>query len=402
MADFQYLAYAENKKLISGTESAASQEIASRMLTSRGYKVLSVRPVSAFLPSFQFIPALNRVSPEVVVLFSRQLALLLESGTPMVNAIELLREQMTNRRIKFVLGDVIANLRKGQRFYQVLGRYPDVFPKLFIQSVLVGEQSGSLESVLNQLADYMEKEANDAKGIKSALRYPAVVGAVSLGVIAILTIFVLPAFTSLYQDLNLKLPLITRILFSVMDWFSAYGIVLLACLAIVLLVSYLYSRTPRGKLFSNRIILKVPVSGRVVHLNELSRACRCMAILHKSGLPISEIMGLVTESAQNSYIKQALTQVHRDVLRGSSIAASMGKNRVFLPMMVQMISVGETTGTLDSTLVATAKSYDTEAADRMRSLIDMIQPAITIVLGVLVALIASALVSAMYSLYGQI
>ncbi|MDO8577782.1 MAG: type II secretion system F family protein [Dehalococcoidales bacterium] len=401
MSEYQYLAYADNKKLISGTESAASPEIAGRMLTSRGYKVLSLRPMPAFLPSLQFFPTLNRVPVQAIVLFSRQLALLLESGTPMVNAIDLLRVQTTNRHLKVVLGEVITGIRKGQRLFQVLGRHPEVFPKMYTQTVLVGEQSGSLESVLEQLADYLEKEEADAKGVRGALRYPAVVSVVALGVIAVLTIFVLPAFSGLYSDLGLKLPLITRMLFDTIDWFAVYGVFVLGAIGLALLGYYFYSRTPQGGLLTNRLALKMPVIGRVVHLSELSRCCRSMSILHKSGLPISEIMALTTEAAKNAYVKQALTQVHRDVLRGQGIAASMSRNRIFLPMMVEMVAVGEATGTLDTTLTATAKSYEVEAADRMRSIIDMIQPTITLVLGVLVALIASALVSAMYSLYGQ-
>ena len=401
MAEYQYLAYSDNRKLLSGTESAASQEIAGRMLTSRGYKILSIKPVPAFLPSLQFSPTLNRVPVQAIVLFSRQLALLLESGTPMVNAIDLLRVQTTNTHLKAVLGDVITQIRKGQRLYQVLGRHPEVFPKMYVQTVLVGEQSGSLESVLEQLADFMEKEETDAKGVRGALRYPAVVSVVALGVIAVLTIFVLPAFSGLYSDLGLKLPLITRILFSFIDWFAAYGVYVLGAIGLALLGYYFYSRTPQGELLTNRLALKMPVIGRVVHLSELSRCCRSMSILHKSGLPISEIMALTTESAKNAYVKQALTQVHRDVLRGQGIAGSMGRNRIFLPMMVEMVAVGEATGTLDTTLTATAKSYEAEAADRMRTIIEMIQPTVTLVLGVLVAVIASALVSAMYSLYGQ-
>jgi len=266
---------------------------------------------------------------------------------------------------------------------------------------LVGEQSGSLESVLEQLAEYMEQEAADARSIKSALRYPAIVTFVAIAVVAVLTIFVLPAFAGLYQDLGLQLPLITRMLFAFIAWFGKYGVFVLAILGFALLGSYLYARTPQGKLLYDQMMLKLPFLGRVIHLSELSRCCRNMAILHKSGLPISEIMLLVTDASRNAAIKQALTQVHHNVLKGQGISASMAKNELFLPMMVEMVAVGETTGTLDATLTATAKSYETEAADRMRSIIDMIQPAVTVVLAVVVGLIASALVSAMYSIYGQ-
>jgi len=130
--DYQYLAYADDKRLISGTETAANAEMAVRMLAGRGYKVLSLRPLPAFLPQWQVFPTFNKVPPEVIVLFSRQLALLLESGTPLVNALDLLRVQATNRRLKTVLGNVITDLRKGQHLSQVLGKHPDVFSKMYV------------------------------------------------------------------------------------------------------------------------------------------------------------------------------------------------------------------------------------------------------------------------------
>ncbi len=402
MTEYQYLAYGENRMLTRGTEKAASAEMATRILASRGYKILSIKSVPAFLPRWQFFPKLNKIPAKTKILFARQLALLLESGTPMVNALGLLRDQATRRHFKSVLTEVISDLRQGQRLSQAMGKHPDIFSKMFVQSVLVGEQSGSLESVLEQMADYMEQEATDAKGITSALRYPAILAFVAVAVVAVLTIFVLPAFVSLYQDLGLELPAITTFVFDFITWLSKYGIFVVLLMMLTLVGFYIYGKMPEGKLVMDRMVLRLPVIGRIIHLGELSRCCRSMAILHKSGLPISEIMALVTESSNNSITQQALTQVHQDVLKGQGISASMSKNEMFLPMMVQMAYVGEVTGTLDTTLTATARSYETEAADRMRAFTDLIQPVVTAVLAIGVALIASALISAMYSMYGQI
>lgn len=401
MTEYQYIAYGETRRLIRGTQRAASAEMATRMLASQGYKILSLKSVPAFLPRWQFFPTLKKIPVQIIILFSRQLALLLESGTPIVNALGLLRDQATNRHFKGVLTEVISDLRQGLRLSQAIGKHPDIFSKMFVQSVLVGEQSGSLESVLDQMADYMEREATDIKGIKSAMRYPAILAFVAVAVVAVLALFVLPAFADLYQDLGLQLPAITMMVFNSITWFGNYGIYVLVLMIVALIGLYIYGKTPEGKFFMDRMALRLPVIGRVIHLGELSRCCRSIAILHKSGLPISEIMALVTESSKNAITQQALTHVHQDVLKGHGISASMSKNGLFLPMMVQMASVGEVTGTLDTSLTATAKSYETEAADRMRAVIDLIQPVVTVVLAIVVALIASALISAMYSMYGQ-
>jgi type IV pilus assembly protein PilC len=296
---------------------------------------------------------------------------------------------------------MILDLRQGQHLSQAMGKHPDVFSQMYVQSVLVGEQSASLEVILNQLADYLEREENESKAVKSALRYPTILTIVAIAVLAVLVLFVLPAFSDFYRDLGLELPLITQFVFNVTLWFSDYGIYVLLFIVLAFLGVYVYGKTPRGKLYVDRLVLRLPVIGRVIHLNELSRCCRSIAILHRSGLPISEIISMVTEASNNSIVQQALTQVHQDVLQGGRISDSMSKNPLFLPMMIQMTSVGELTGTLDSSLLSTAKSYETEAADRMGTVIDLIQPVITVVLAVIVGLIASALISALYSMFGQ-
>jgi type IV pilus assembly protein PilC len=401
MAEFQYIAYNENRRLVKGTEKAVNVEIASRLLASRGFKVLSIKPVSTFMPRWSVFPSLTQVPRKTIILFSRQLALLLDSGTPLVNSMSLLRDQSTQKRFKAVIDDMILDLRQGQHLSQAMGKHPNIFPKMYVQSILVGEQSASLETILNQLADYIEREETESKAVKSALRYPTILTIVAIAVLAVLTIFVLPTFSDFYKDLGLELPPITQFVFDFTLWFSDYGVYVLLVIVLAFLGVYVYGKTPRGKIFVDRLILRLPIIGRVIHLNELSRCCRSIAILHRSGLPISEIISMVTDASDNTIIQQALTQVHQDVLQGERISDSMSKNPLFLPMMIQMTSVGELTGTLDTSLLATARSYETEASDRMGTVIDLIQPVITVVLAIVVGLIASALISALYSMFGQ-
>jgi len=402
MGDYNYIAYDNNRNLIKGTQRATNSEVARGMLTSQGFRVLSIKSKPAFLPSMQMFRSLNQIPADTIVLFARQMALLLESGTPMVNALELLMKQATHKRLKTVLGEMINDLRRGQHLSQAMARHPDVFNKMFVQSVVVGEQSGSLETVLVEVAEHMERESTEIKNVKNALIYPAILAITTVIVVAILAIFVLPVFSDLYSDLNLELPLVTRMLFSFADWFGSWGLYLILVLAIIGVLFIAYTRTPNGKLLLDRTLLRMPVIGRIILLSELSRCCRSMSILHRTGLPISETMVLLMEASKNAVIQQALNQVHQDVLRGMGIGASMAKFEVFLPMMVQMISVGENTGTLDVTLTATADSYETELANRMKNMINLIQPVFTLFLALVVGVIAVAMISAMYSMYGQL
>jgi type IV pilus assembly protein PilC len=344
---------------------------------------------------------LNKISAAVIVTFSRQMALLLESGIDIVTSLEMLQSQTTNRKFKSVLGDLIVDIRKGDRLSEAIDKHTGVFPKVYVQSISVGEQAGGLETVLRQLADYTEKEDNASKSVRNAMRYPALVIVVALAVIALLILVVFPAFVSLYAQMNVKLPAITTVTISIARWFIKNGIYVLLGLLAVTLGFFAWSRTTNGRAQVDKLILKLPLLGRVAHLNELIRVCRSMSMLDRAGLPVPDMLLMAIETSNNMVVKQALADTHQKVLKGEGLSGPMSASPIFLPMMVQMVAVGETTGHLESTLAATARTYETEAEDRMKAITGLIQPAITVVLAIIVGFVALSLVSAMYSLYGQ-
>jgi len=400
--EFNYLGYSEDRKIVKGSITATSEKTASQILAHSGCRVLSLKPVTTFLPSWQkMLPFLYRIKPEVVIMFSRQLALLLESGTDIVTALELLRTQAANRNLKRVLGDVISDLRSGNRLSAALDKHPESFPPIYCRSLSVGEQTGGLEIVLRQMADYMEKEMKATKNIKNALKYPVIVSIVAVIVIAVIVIFVLPAFVDLYRSLGAELPLMTTMLLSAVDVLTSYGLYIIGAILITVGVFFVYSKTPEGRLQWDRLALKLPLLGRVSHLNELAHCCRSMALLFRAGLPLPEVMSLVIDSSDNRLVKRVLTDVRQDMIKGEGLSRPMSRSQLFLPLMVQMVGVGEETGNLDVTLTAVAQHFETEAEDKMRTLIGFIQPAITLAIGIVVAFIALSLFSAMYSMYGQ-
>jgi len=400
--DYQYVGYNEDRKLVKGIIAAKGEGMASEILAHSGCRVLSLKPVTTFIPSLEKIaPSLTKTKPEAIVLFSRQLALLLESGTDIVTSLELLQGQTSSRNLQRVLGEVVSDLRSGNRLSAALSKHPKTFPHIYCRSINVGEQTGNLEVVLRQLADHMEKEIKTTKSVKNALRYPVIISVVAVIVIAILVVFVLPAFTSLYSQLGADLPLPTRILIAVMNGLQSYGLYILIAVVTVAGLAYAYIKTPAGRYQWDQLILKLPIIGRISHLNELARCCRSMSLLFHAGLPLPEIMSLVIQGSGNKVIADALTDVQRNLLRGEGLSQPMAKNPLFLPMMVQMIGVGEETGNLDVTLLSVAQSYEVEAEDKTHSLIGLIQPAVTVIIGLVVAFIAISLVSAMYSVYGQ-
>jgi len=221
-------------------------------------------------------------------------------------------------------------------------------------------------------------------------------------VILILVTFVLPSFTVLYSSFDVELPLMTRILLDATDWFGSYGLYLLLAIAAVVVSAFAYIKTPAGKYQLDKLSLRFPVLGRINLLNELSRCCRTISLLFRVGLPLPEIMALAIHGTTNKAMSEALTEVQHELIRGEGLSRPMAKRDLFLPLMVQMASVGEETGNLDNTLATVAQSYEVEADDRTSAAIGLIQPAMTVFIGLLVAFIAIALMSAMYSIYGQV
>ena len=251
------------------------------------------------------------------------------------------------------------------------------------------------------MADYMERAVITEKKIKNALTYPIIVAIVAFLVIGILVTFVLPTFTSLYTAFGAELPLATKLLIGMSDWMGQYGVYLFLVIAVAVFLVYVYVKTPRGKYQWDTLSLRLPIFGRISLLSQLARCCRTMSLLFRVGLPLPEIMTMTIHGNNNKAMVEALTGVQHDLIRGEGLSKPMSKNSLFLPLMVQMIGVGEETGNLDNTLATVAESYEVEADDRTTTAVGLIQPAMMVIIAVFVGFIAISMVSAMYSIYGQ-
>jgi len=398
---YKYIAYNESGELVKGKLSAASEEAATDLLDYVGYQVVNLKQYVPFLSLGKLTAGMYRMKPSEIILFYRQLALLLESGINIVTSLELLQEQADNRALKKVMTEVISDLRSGNQLSTALAKHPAVFSSIYCRLLGVGEQSGGLETVLRQIADYIEKDSVAVKNIKSALTYPVITALVAVVVIGVLITFVLPAFGDLYGSLGVELPFLVTLLIDATNKAQSYGIYLLLVVFAVAGLVYIYIRTPGGKYKKDKLVFSLPVMGRANHLGELARCCRSMALLFHAGLPLTEVMSLVIQGTGNSAMTRALEDVHLDMVKGEGLSGPMAKSSLFLPMMVQMVRVGEETGNLDTTLQAVARSYEAEAEDKTRAFIALIQPTLTIIIGLVIGLVALSLTSAMYSMYGQ-
>jgi len=298
--------------------------------------------------------------------------------------------------------EVIIAVRGGAKLSQAMARYPKAFSRLYCRTVAIGEETGNLEQVLRQMADYIEKEALAAKKVKSAMIYPIIVVLLVIMVIAIMVFFVMPNFMGLYGALGAQLPLATRALLAVTGFLLSYWWVILLAVLGVAAGLYAYIKTPVGRYWWDSLKLKMPLLGPVTLFSELSRYANTVATLFRAGVPLPEIMTLAIDNAENKVIVNALTTVRDEMLKGQGLSRPMSRNPIFPALLVQMAAVGEGTGNLDATMDTVAQSYEMEANDRTDALIAAITPVTTIIMGAIVGFIALALVSAMYGVFGQI
>ena len=400
--DFAYTAYTEDKRLVKGKVSAISEESAAELLGYGGYKVVSLKSAIPLLNREKLLSRFSRVKPAEIVMFSRQLALLLESGTDIVTCLDLLQNQITSDTLRKIVGEVASDIRGGSSMSVAMSKHPQAFSDIFHRAIAAGEQGGNLEVVLRQMADYIERGVVTQKQIKGALTYPFIVIIVAIVVIAILVTKVFPTFAGLYGQFGVTLPLPTRMLIALTDWTNVYGLYLVLGIIIVIAAIYICIRTPDGKYRWDTLMLRLPVIGRIIHLSELSRCCRTMGMLIKIGLPLPEVMAMVTRTSSNKFVVVNLEGVKQELIRGEGLAQPMAKREFFLPLMTQMVKVGEETGNLEITLGTVANDFEVESADKTKAAVGMIQPVVTIFIGLVIGFVVVAMFSALYSLYGQL
>jgi len=395
--DYEYIGYTADRRVVKGKIDASGEKDAEDKLAASGYQILSLKTARG--PLITGMPSLFQkgAKQEEIVLFSRQLALLLESGVGIVQSLDLLKVQTTNKAFAGMLDTIISDLRAGNPLSVALEKHPKAFNRMFCKMIAVGEQTGQLENVLRNLASYAEQSTAAMRKIRQAMTYPIIVLVLAVAVGFLAVTFVLPPVMDMFKTLGGKLPLMTQILIAVVSFMGDYGVYVMLAVLVICLLIYMYTRTPNGALQKDRFLLSMPVLGRLNLINTLARICRSITILFRSGLPLPEILKLTAESSGNRVISSALMDVEQDIVKGEGLASAMGRHPEFLPLMVEMTRVGEETGNLDSTLTIVAESFEIEAADKLTTVLGMIEPAMTIIIGLAVGFLALSIFVPIYS-----
>jgi type IV pilus assembly protein PilC len=339
------------------------------------------------------LPSLGApVKARDVVVFTRQLATMIDAGLPIVQCLHILSAQSDNKVFAKTVGQVKDDLESGSTFADALCKHPRIFDDLYTNMVAAGEVAGILDTILARLSAYMEKAIKLKSKIKGALIYPCIIVLVAFLVTAVLLIWVIPVFAELFRGVGQELPLPTRITMAMSDFARAYALQMLG-VAIALAVGIRSAyRTERGRVAIDRLLLRAPVFGNLIRKASIARVTRTLGTLVSAGVPILDALAITARTAGNKIVEQALFTARSSIRNGNTIAEPLAESKVFPPMVCQMIAVGETTGTLDSMLQKIAEFYEDEVDNAVANLMSLMEPLVILYIGVVIG----GLVIAMY------
>lgn len=396
MAEFVYKAKDIQGIDHTGTVQSPDSHSATTILRKKGLIVISIKAKDQsgnnFLSRF-----LNRVSFTELVIITRQLATMVSSGLVLSDAIDILEEQQTSKTLKKALEEVSQDIKGGLTLAQALSKFPNIFPHLYINLVKSGETSGKLDQVLTQMAEGLEKEREFQARIKGALIYPSVVLSMMVAVFIIMMVFVIPKLTTLYSQSTIELPLPTKILIAVSNIFVHFGWLVLIILVMAVILINRWNKTPEGNLFLGRLILKIPLVGKIITNVTLTNFNRTFGLLTSAGIPLLESIGIVSDMTDNPVFRKALKDSYAGVEKGLPFS-SLLTSGIFPRIVGQMVKVGEETGKVDEIFFKLSEYFESEADHLVKNLTVAIEPIVLIVLGIGVGFLVLSIILPIYKL----
>jgi len=363
---------------------------------------LEPKTVKEQKPLLQFEITRKKIKPEEVMNFSRQLSAFLHAGIPILDALSSLAEDCDSAILKQVIIDIGDALRAGSSFADAVAMHRELFPSYYIGILQSAELTGKLDIVLEQLAAYIERDLATRRSVRSALTYPLVVVGMALVTILVLVGYVLPKFEAFFKDFHAKLPLPTRLLLDFSRFIQSTWLVILLLMVVTAVGVFLYFRTPKGRLNRDRLFLGAPVVGEIIRFGVIERFCRILGTMLSAGVGIPEAMSSASEATNNRVYQLALVGAREEMMQGEGIAEPLQETGLFPGSASMMIKVGEQSGSLDHQLDVTADYFEAELAHKLKQLTSLIEPAIIVVVGLMVGFVAIALVSAMYGIFNQV
>ena len=396
---FNYQARTKTGQVQNGTVEAPSKEAAFNLLRKHGLFLTAIEAAGAPPIYAKQIKIFQRVSRKEIVLFSRQLSIMFKARISLIESLRTLGQQSVNLDFKDKIFTLVEKIEGGTPFSQALKTYPKLFSVFYVAMVKSGEVSGNLPNVLNYLANHLEKEYHFSSKIRGAMIYPCLILVIVLLVLGMMMFFVIPNLTEMLKETEGELPLITRIVLASTDFLKYWGWLFLIFLGFAIFLLLRYRKTKAGRQAFDKFFLKMPLLGNFLKIAYLSRFASNLSVLISGGLPIARALKITADIIGNTVYKKIILKCQQAVRKGVSISSTLKKYPlVFPPMFAQMTLVGEKTGTLDKTLMAVVSFYQKEVDRRLDLLLSILEPAMIIFLGLVVAGLMATVLLPLYKL----
>jgi len=383
-------------EVLSGELQADDKQELINQLRKRRILITSVQPKSVANKEIRLRPP--SVSVRELGIFTRQFATMINSGLPLVQCLNILGQQADNQYFKKVTLDVMTSVESGATLAEAMGKHEKVFSRLYVNMVDAGEAGGILDIIFQRLSTYLEKAEALRRKVKGALTYPAIVVFVALGATIFMLMFIIPTFARMFTDFGGTLPMPTQIVMGLSDFLRNYWWALFGGVAGIVFGLKAYYKTPAGHMMIDSLSLKAPVLGTVIRKSAVARFTRTLGTLISSGVPILDGLDITARTAGNAVVEKAIVETRGSISEGNTIADPLSACKVFPPMVVQMISVGEQTGALDEMLNKIADFYDDEVDAAVEAMTSVIEPAMIVIMGVVVGGMLIAMYLPMFKL----
>src|SRR5438105_3102362 len=398
MPTYKYVAVGPDGSEVKETAEAPSEDVLRNQLLLRNLEVQQLKQRRTF-NELELTP--QRVPKQELMHFSRQMAAFVRTGIPITDALEVIEEGSGNKRFKQMLADMREQIQNGVPFSDALAEHASVFPPYYVGILRSSELTGQLDTALEQLSAYIERDVEAKSTIKSALVYPLVVMGMSIVTVVILAVYVLPKFTKFFKNLGANLPLPTRMLLGFSEFTQKFWFIWVAgFVAFVALMVWMH-KSDRGRLLRDRLFLRVPLIKDIVLYAVVERVCRIVSAMVTAGVPLPDTIAAAIQGTNNKVFESALKVAQERMLEGEGLAQPIADSGLFPKAATQMMRVGENTGTLDTQLDNAAQYYGRELEYKLKKLTSLFEPAVIILMGVIVGFVAVALISAMYGIFNQ-
>ena len=401
MATFIYDALDARGKSVKGKIDAENEQLVLSKLHEQNFHIIAVRESKSHSRA-KTGSKNKKVKLQALVIFSRQLATMIDAGIPIIKALDILESQVKDPVLKEVIADTRKDVKGGLTLTDALAKHPSIFSKLYVNMVRAAEVGGILDTILDRLAGFLEKEMEIKGKIKSAMMYPIIVLAFAGVMVLGLFLFVLPKFKEIFVSMNIDLPPVTQALFSASEWLQKFWWVALMVIVGGLVGTKRYGNTTKGRYNLDKIKLKLPIFGDLSLKMSVSRFSRTFGTLISSGVPMMRSLEIIGETTGNAVLSEAIANAREAIREGAKISAPLASSGLFPAMVTHMIDVGEETGRLSEMLTKVADFYDDEVDALVKGLTSMIEPMLIVFMGVLVGFIAISVMSPIFKLVSSI